>query len=169
MLKRLFVGLVLGVLLGGIVGVALVQGIGLSFAGNGAPLAYFVAAVLGALTGLVAGKPIWAQDAKIEAGLKSFFGALLALGGMFAIRRWLNIQVDLTALKAGAGALGDLPVASLPLLAGVLSAIFELDNTAEPEQEEGERKRVRVADSESESEAAAEDEEEEPAAKRKGR
>ena len=77
--------------------------------------------------------------------------------------------MDLTALKAGAGALGDLPVASLPLLAGVLSAIFELDNTAEPEQEEGDGKRVRVADSEKEVEAAAEDEEEEPAAKRKGR
>jgi hypothetical protein len=170
MLKRLFVGLILGVLLGGIVGFALVQGIGLSFAGNGAPLSYFVAAVLGAITGLVAGKPIWAQDAKIEAGLKSFFGALLALGGMFAIRRWLNVQVDLTALKAGSGALGDLPVASLPLLAGVLSALFELDNTDEADKAEGEPKRVRVADSSKESDAEIdEEEEEEPAAKRKGR
>jgi hypothetical protein len=61
-------------------------------------------------------------------------------------------------------------VASLPLLAGVLSALFELDNTDEADKAEGEPKRVRVADSSKESDAEIdEEEEEEPAAKRKGR
>jgi hypothetical protein len=81
------------------------------------------------LTGLVAGKPIWAADGKIEAGLKAFFGALLSLGAMFALRRWVSLPVDLSALRAGSGTLGDLPAAALPMIAAALSAFYELDNT----------------------------------------
>jgi hypothetical protein len=147
-----------------------------SFAVSGAVFAYLAAVVTGVLTGLVAGKPIWAADGKIEAGLKAFFGALLALGAMFAIRTWAKIDLDLTSLKAGRGLLGDLPAASLPLVAAVLAGFFELDNTGTSKKEEGEskaaaskgaaaEKNVRVA----EDEEAEEEEEEEAPAKKKAR
>lgn len=176
MLKRLIVGLVLGTVIGAAVAAALVQGLGMvQF--TSAVLAYLAAALTGVITGLVAGKPIWAADGKIEAGLKAFFGVLLALGGMFALRTWANVHVDLSMLKAGEGALGALPAASLPILAAVLAAFYEVDNSPSdqadakssssggPASRKGGGKRVRVADED------ADDEEEvdEPVAKKKAR
>lgn len=135
MLRRLLVGLVLGLVVGALVAAGLVAGLGVRvFAGaGGAVLAYFAAAVTGVLTGLVAGKPIWASGAKVEAGLKAFFGALLAAGVMFALRQWAGAwTLDLPAIGvSGRTAVGDLPAASLPLLAAVLGGFFELDNTGQ--------------------------------------
>jgi hypothetical protein len=134
MLKRLLAGLVLGAVLGAMVAAALVQGFGIgSFAVSGAVHAYLAAAVVGVVTGLVAGKPIWARDGRIEAGLKAFFGALLALGAMFALRQWVHLELDLSALRAGSGEIGDLPAAALPLIAAVLGGFFELDNSGDGE------------------------------------
>jgi len=133
MVRRLLVGLVLGFIVGGLVAAGLVAGLHQSaFAegAGGAAFAYLTAAVTGVLTGLIAGKPIWASGAKIEAGLKAFFGALIAVGLMFALRRWVSWQLDLTAIGAGGRTdIGNLPAASLPLVAAVLGAFFELDNT----------------------------------------
>lgn len=177
MLKRLIVGLVLGGVIGAVVAAVLVQGLGWLVFPN-AVVAYLAAAATGVIAGLVAGKPIWSSDGKIEAGLKAFFGALLGLGGMFALRSWLNVHLDLDALKAGEGMVGQLPAASLPLIAMLLAGFYELDNSGssdEKKEEEGKGgaskkdagKRVRVADEE---EAEEEEEEEErPAAKKKGR
>jgi hypothetical protein len=136
MVKRLIVGLFLGAVIGAIVAGLVVQGLGIQTfdaSALGAAGAYLAAAVTGVLTGLVAGKPIWSADGKIEAGLKAFFGALLALGGMFVLRQWVHVPVDLSAMKAGAAEVGQLPAASLPILAAVLAAFFELDNT-EPKE-----------------------------------
>jgi len=127
MLKRLLFGLVLGVLVGGLVAAGVVKVFGAVFAG--ALLAYVAAVVTGVAAGLVAGKPIWQKGASIEAGLKAFFGALLAAGIMFALRRWVDINVDLSAFGAGAGSLGSLPATSLPIVATLLSVFYELDNT----------------------------------------
>jgi hypothetical protein len=134
MLKRLVVGLLLGAIVGVVVAVLLAQGLGITSFDQGSlgvAGAYIAAAVTGVLTGLVAGKPIWSADGKIEAGLKAFFGALLALGGMFALRQWVNVNVDLPMLKGVSGPVGTLPAASLPLIAAVLGGFFELDNTDE--------------------------------------
>ena len=125
MLKRVLFGLLKGTVIGGLLGAALVFGLGMPvFA---AWLAYVAAAVTGALTGLVAGKGIWEKDARIEAGLKAGVGALIGAGAMFAIRRWLSMNVDLGQL--GAGVVGELPIASLPLIATALALFYELDNT----------------------------------------
>ena len=179
MLKRLIVGLVLGTIIGAVVAAVLVQGLGWA-AGFPYPVfAYLAAAATGVLTGLVAGKPIWSADGKIEAGLKAFFGVLLGLGGMFALRTWAKIDLDMTALKAGHDELGQLPAASLPLIAAILAGFYELDNSPaekEDEKKDGAKaggrtasascKKVRVAD---EDDAAEEEEDEEPAAKKKRR
>jgi hypothetical protein len=173
MLKRLIIGLLLGTIVGGVVAAVLVQGFGMTYFSP--VFAYLAAAVTGVLTGLVAGKPIWSADGKIEAGLKAFFGALLSLGAMFAIRTWAKIDLDMTSLKAGHDLIGNLPAASLPLVAAVLAGFFELDNTGGSKKEDGEKpgaekgaasgKKVRVAE-----EAEAEEEEEEEAsAKKKAR
>lgn len=173
MLKRLVLGLLLGAIVGIVLAVALVQGLGITSFDRG-PLgavgAYLAAAVSGVLTGLVAGKPIWSADGKIEAGLKAFFGALLAAGGMFALRQWVDVSVDLSALKADSGPIGQLPAASLPLIAALLGGFFELDNT-EGEKEEGDKqgaaagtKKVRVRADDA---ADADDDEEVASARRR--
>ena len=133
MLKRLLLGLVIGLVVGGLAAGVAIEGLGLmTFVGaGGAAVAYVLAAFTGVLVGLVAGKPIWAKGGQIEAGLKAFFGALLGAGLMFAIRSWLDVSVDLGALHAGAGAIGALPAASLPLIAMLLGGFYEIDNTGD--------------------------------------
>jgi hypothetical protein len=135
MLWRLLVGFVIGLVVGGLLAVALVAGLKVTlFQGAaGIALAYAAAALVGVLTGLFAGKPIWAADAKLEAGLKAVFGALLAAGGMFALRQWGGgWVVNLNGVGGlGVGAVGDLPATSLPIIAAVLGSLFELDNNGE--------------------------------------
>lgn len=159
MIKRLVVGLVLGIVIGGALAAALVKGLGVTtFVAGGWALAYLAAAATGVVTGLVAGKPIWSADGKIEAGLKAFFGGLLAAGAMFALRSWVKVDVDLGALGAGAGPVGELPAVALPGIAALLAAFFELDNTGDGASDKETKVRVgtgaRVAGAES-----AEDEE----------
>ena len=160
MLRRLLIGLVLGVIVGGLAAAALVAGLHMPlFADDtgGTVLAYLAAAVTGVLTGLVAGKPIWASGAKIEAGLKAFFGALIAAGLMFALRKWGTIHPpDLALLMPGASAedvqaafIGSVPALALPAVAAVLGGFFELDNTGVDKDEakgDASKTKKRVAD-----------------------
>src|SRR5450755_627669 len=136
MIRRLFVGLVLGALVGAIVAAALIKGLGVLVFGT--VLALAAAAATGALVGLVAGKPIWANGAKIEAGLKAGVGAVIGVVGMLLVRKFLGESVDLSQFGAGAGAIGDLPATSLPIIAGVLGAFYEIDNTPETTEKKAE-------------------------------
>jgi hypothetical protein len=157
MVRRLFAGLIVGLLVGCAVAAALVAGLRVhefaDLGAGGVVLAYLAAALTGVLTGLVAGKPIWASNAKIEAGLKALFGALLGAGLLFALRQWAGgVTADLGFIGAGHGSVGELPAASLPLLAALLGAFFELDNTGGGEEDAdkrparvSERKRVGTA------------------------
>ena len=145
MLRRLIFGLVLGLMVGAGLAAGLVRlGEGSFAAGSGAMLAYLAAAVAGGLTGLVAGKPIWASGAKVEGGLKALFGALLGAAAMFALRQWATgFDVNLSFLGAGGPApVGELPAASLPLITAVLGALFGLDNTPGADGDTATRKRV---------------------------
>ncbi len=142
MTKRLISGLIKGLLVGALVAAALVS--------IGAPtvgplLAYTAAVVTGVLTGLIAGRPLWKPGARIEAGLKAGAGAIIAVIAMFGMRKWLGVHVDLSALGAGAGRLGDLPAASLPIIATVLAVIFDLDNNGEEPESENAGAEQRVA------------------------
>jgi hypothetical protein len=125
MVRRLLLGLVKGLLIGGIFAVALIQVLGVPV--FGAFLAYTAAVLVGAITGLFAGKPFWAKDARIEVILK----AVVAAASMFALRKWVTAEIDLSAVGAGAGAVGGLPALSLPLISTFLAVVFELDNTTE--------------------------------------
>src|SRR4051812_20476386 len=143
MLGRLLIGIVMGLFVGALVGFGLVK---LGFAAPGPLIAYLSASLTGVLIGLVAGKPIWAKDAKIEAGMKAFVGALLGAGLMFAARRWLTMPVPIalgtlaeanTSLgeTATSGTIGGLAVTSLAALAAVLGGFYEADN--DPSEAEG--------------------------------
>lgn len=137
MLGRLLIGIVKGLLLGGLIGFGLAK---LGLAAPGAIIAYLAAAATGVLVGLIAGKPIWAKDAKIEAGMKAFVGALLGAGLMYAARRWLTMPLPFvlgplsaanTSLGEAAtstGTVGGMAMTSLAAIAGLLGGFYEADN-----------------------------------------
>ena len=75
MLSRLIKGLLKGLALGAAVAAALVFGLKVTTVQPW--LGYAFACGTGLLAGALTGKPAWAPGAKIEAGLKSAFGALL--------------------------------------------------------------------------------------------
>ena len=139
MLRRALLGLLKGVLVGGVLGLLCIYGLGMPALVAWA--AYLFALLAGALTGLVAGRPIWAKGARIEAGLKAVAGAVLSVLAMFVIRKWLDVHIDLGAL--GKGVVGDLPIASLPLISTALAFFFEVDNTGgDPEPDAPKKARV---------------------------
>lgn len=141
MLGRLLVGILKGLVLGSLLGFGLLK-LGMAF--PGAVVAYLAAAITGILIGLIAGKPIWAKDARIEAGMKAGVGALLGLGLMFAARKWLTMDVPAGLLsvagaakaEAGAGTIGQFAMTSLAAIAAVLGGFYDADNTPEPEKAE---------------------------------
>jgi hypothetical protein len=174
MLRRLIFGLVLGLMVGAALAAGLVRlGEGSFAAGSGVLIAYLAAALAGGVTGMIAGKPIWAPSAKIEGGLKAVFGALLGAGAMFALRQWATgFDVNLSFLGGGGPApVGELPAASLPLIAAVLGGLFGLDNTDQGESNEAAtRKRIaggpRVEDSAAKTRAEVGDDEADVAPRR---
>jgi hypothetical protein len=137
MFARLIVGILKGLAVGGLIGFGLLK---LGFAVPPAILAYIAAALTGIVVGLIAGKPIWAKDAKIEAGMKAFVGALLGAGLMFAVRKWLTMPL-MPALPNALGAaeqikeagnavtLGQFSMTSLAVIASVLGGFYDADNT----------------------------------------
>lgn len=127
MIGRLLLGVFKGAFVGAALAVALVYGLHVTT--WGAPLAYLFGAAAGVLVGLVAGKPIWAKGAKIEAGLKAFFGAALGVAAMWGARKWLGFPLDLGPLSDGAAPLGAIPAASVALVATAIAMLYELDNT----------------------------------------
>jgi len=136
MIGRLVKGLILGLLIGGAGAGLLIKGLGVtSFAVSGggfAFIAFAAALVTGAVAGLIAGKPIWAEGAWIEGLLKTFFGALLGAGGMFLARKFGTMDFPFPNLGVGTGPIGELPIFALPAIATVLSVFYELDNTDAP-------------------------------------
>jgi hypothetical protein len=141
MLKRLLVGLVIGVVAGGALGFGLLQ---LLSDPMGGALGYAFAAITGVLVGLVAGKPIWAKGALVEAGLKAFVGALLACGLLLGLR---YVPVELPGLAGATSAkLGYHAFGALMSVATLLSVFYEIDNTGGDEEEaKGGAAKKRVA------------------------
>jgi hypothetical protein len=155
MLGRLLIGIVKGLIVGCLLGFGLVK---LGQVTPGAILAYPAAALTGVVVGLIAGKPIWAKDAKIEAGTKAFVGALLAIGLMAAARTWLvtvPLPFSVGALAPGnsdALTLGGFAMSALAGIAALLGGFYEADNDPSSEEaapagekERGAKKGQRIA------------------------
>lgn len=162
MLKRLIVGIILGVVIGGLLGYGLFQVLPGVMAGV---LGYAFAAATGVIVGLVAGKPIWAKGAQIEAGLKAFVGALLSMGLLFGIR-FIGLTIPEVA-GIPAAEIGRHAVASLVTISTLLAIFYEVDNTG-GDEEEGDKKRIAPEKTRVATDGLDEGlEEEEPAAKKK--
>lgn len=133
MLGRLLIGIVKGLVVGGLIGFGLVK---LGMALPGALIAYLAAAVTGVVIGLVAGKPIWAKDAKIEAGAKAVVGALLGVGLMAAARHWLTmaLPIQVPNLAPEGATLGAFSMTSLAAIAALLGGFYDADNDATGEE-----------------------------------
>ena len=127
MLRRFFLGLIEGLVIGLGVAVASARGLGLSTPDR--VTATLLAAAVGFLVGLVAGRPVWARDAKTEALLKASVGALVGAGASLGLAHLLHAPVDLSSFELGVGPVGNLLAVSLPAIACALSLFFELDDT----------------------------------------
>jgi hypothetical protein len=171
MLKRLGLGLLIGIVLGGLLGYGLGQVPG---ALMGGALGYVFAAVTGVLVGLVAGKPIWAKGAGVEAGLKAGIGALLGCALLFGLR-FLSFNVPSLAGIADAP-IGRHPIGALVAISTLLAVFYEIDNSGGDDEKDIEkhaptRKRVDGGPVSKKGAALADDEslEDEAPAKKKGK
>lgn len=126
MFRRLFLGLFEGVSIGAGLAAASAR---LGLGAPGSVLLALLAGVAGFLVGLVAGRPIWARNAKTEALLKGGAGALVGAVGSVALGHWLTLPVNLAAYTLGAGPAGSLAAVVLPAVACTLGLFFELDDT----------------------------------------
>src|SRR3982751_3895691 len=130
MFRRFLLGLIEGLSIGIALALAAVHGLGLATPGPW--LAALLAAVVGLTVGLIAGRPVWAKNAKVEALLKSGAGAVVAALLSLAARRWLHAPVDLSEFSLGIGPVGQLTAISLPAIACALALFFELDDGGAP-------------------------------------
>lgn len=125
MLRKILLGLLEGAVIGVFV-FALVSRLHLEW---GALVIFGAAALVGALVGLVAGKPIWAREAKLEASLKSLAGAFMSVTALYGARKWLGgVRVNLEVLGGNSGALGQVPAAALPVIGALLGFVFQIDD-----------------------------------------
>ncbi len=148
-LLRLIKGGVKGLLIGGLVGWALAAA---GIVSAGAVVAYAGAALVGVLMALVAGKAIWEKGARIEVGMKALAGGLLLGPGlMWLLRRFVTFQLPFDAAllpaidsAAGATVATFIPVA-LALVAAVIGALFDVDNSAPAGAAPPPKKRIQAA------------------------
>ena len=169
MLGRLLLGIVKGLLVGALVGLGLAK---IGFAAPGAIVAYLAAAATGVLVGLIAGKPILFKDAKIEAGMKAFVGALLASGLMYVARRWLAFGLPFSIGELAApnlslgepassnGTIGGMAITSLAAIAAVLGGFYEADNNPSDSDEAAASGKAEASGGKRVASAPADDEEE---------
>jgi hypothetical protein len=124
MLKRVVLGPIKGGVIGALLAAALVWGMKVSLL-TGA-LSYLVVAVCGFVCGILAGRPVWAASAKMEALLKAIAGGGMAAALLFVLRRFVHDAADLGML--GSGKLLELPLLVLPAVGAILALLFEIDD-----------------------------------------
>ena len=127
MLGRLLLGIIKGLGVGGLVGFGLVK---LGFPTPSPVIAYIAASVSGVLVGLIAGKPIWAKGATVEASTKAIVGGLLGIGILAAVRALLMIPVPLPLAPVfpAHALVGGFAGTALAIVAAVLGGFYEADN-----------------------------------------
>ncbi|MCA9605805.1 MAG: hypothetical protein KC619_09430 [Myxococcales bacterium] len=158
MLKRLGLGLLKGLIIGGAIGAGLQYG--LHWTNASGLLGFLVSMGAAGTAGVFAGKAPWKEGAWIEATLKGMVGV-----GLGALAYWgltyvpESLQIPFPGL-AGSHALAALPAVFAPAIAGVYGALVELDDTgddgkADKKKGDGPKARVAVDDDGEEAEAEA--------------
>lgn len=145
MLKRLGLGLLKGLVIGGAVGAGLQYG--LKWTEVSGLLGFLVAMGVGGTTGVFAGKPPWQEGAWIEATLKGLVGVGLGALLYWIASRWGQLAIPFPGLTEPAS-WTVLPAVYAPAIAGTYGALVELDNTGDSNADEPERRqraKARVA------------------------
>jgi hypothetical protein len=125
------VRILLGIFKGGVVG----AGIGYLASrfgfGSGA-MAIVLYGVIGAVVGLVCGRPLWRQDTIWTPILKAIFGFGLGVGAAFAGHKWLGgVHIPIALIKgATEHAFPDVPGLFGPAVGIVYGVLVELDDAA---------------------------------------
>lgn len=155
MLKRLGLGLLKGLVIGGAIGAGLQYG--LNWTDASGLLGFLIAMAAAGTAGVFAGKAPWLEGAWIEATLKGMVGV-----GLGALAYWGLSKIPgafpFPGLE-GTHAFDALPVVFTPAIAGVYGALVELDNTDDEGSKDakgkksGPKARVKVDDDLAEEEA----------------
>ena len=125
--KRLLFGMLKGLFIGGAIG-ALVHFV-IGYPTLDSFMNYPLYALVGALSGALAGRPPWQQGAWVASILKAVFG--LALGaGLYALANAF-IKVGLPVPGAQGAHLAQQPLVFAPLLAMLYATFVELDDGGE--------------------------------------
>lgn len=139
MLKRLVVGLLKGLVIGGAIGAGIQYGLHFDVPSAGL-LGYLLSMGAAGTTGVFAGKPPWQEGAWIEALLKGMVGV-----GTGALVYWVSSTYGALAIPfpelAEPTAWTALPVVFLPLISGVYGSLVELDNTGSGDDKKGSGKK----------------------------
>ena len=127
MVKRLGLGLLKGLVIGGAIGAGLQYG--LRWTDAAGLLGFLVSMGAAGTAGVFAGKAPWKEGAWIEATLKGMVGV-----GLGALAYWglsyIPFAIPFPGLE-GTHALAALPVVFAPAIAGVYGALVELDNAGD--------------------------------------
>lgn len=157
MLKRLGLGLLKGLVIGGAIGAGLQYGLGWTDAAG--LLGFLIAMAAAGTAGVFAGKAPWHEGAWIEATLKGMVGVGIGALAYWGLR-YVPVEVPFPGL-AGTHGLDALPAVFTPAIAGVYGALVELDNTEDAgsggaaKQPRGAKARVALDEDVAEEEAPA--------------
>jgi hypothetical protein len=141
MLKRLGLGLLKGLLIGGGIGAGLQYGLKLEPGIVAGLFGFLIAMGVAGTTGVFAGKPPWQEGAWIESTLKGLVGVGLGALVYWAGAKWGILSIPLPGLAEPAK-WTELPVVFGPAVAGVYGALVELDNTSDAKKSAESKGRV---------------------------
>lgn len=144
MFKRLLLGLLKGLAIGGALGAAIFFGL----SNQGAvpsPYTYLVYGLVGALAGVLAGRPPWSKGAWVESLLKGLFGVAVGCG-LLAVASSVFKDVYVQILTTQPIKLVEHVLLMSPGIAALFAGLVELDNTGEAEPEPKSGVRIRSID-----------------------
>jgi hypothetical protein len=134
MFRRLLLGLLKGLVIGGAIGALMHFALGVAIIPAGA-LSYLFFGGVAAVAGVAAGQPPWREGAWVGSVLKAIFGFAIGAGIYWAGQRFLNFPIGgIANLPAGA-TFAQAPLLFAPALAALFSMLIELDDGGEPAAE----------------------------------
>ena len=121
--------LVIGLLKGGVLGAAIGYLAGRAGITSG-PIAFLIYGAVGAVVGLLCGKPLWRHDTLWTPLLKAIFGFGVGAGLTLVARKFLGgVHVPIAAIPgASEHAFPDVPALLGPAIGMIYGALIELDD-----------------------------------------
>ncbi len=160
MFRRLFLGLLKGLVIGAAIGAVMHFALGVTAISAGV-LSYLFFGLVAAIAGVAAGQPPWREGAWVGSILKGVFGFAIGAGLYWVGQRFLNFDISGLAGVFPAGtSFAQAPLAFAPALAAVFSMLIEIDDGGEAPASDASKTGVRVEAGGKKSGAAALDEDE---------